>query len=89
VPKLIFKLCIFFILVLDPLRREKFQNKTEQKEVMNSLNLNTSTPIKRIRFRGDSFQETEPLLDNDHCDEPHSTKNGELPKERGLFTMFL
>lgn len=56
---------------------------------MNSLNLNTSTPIKRIRFRGDSFQETEPLLDNDYCDEPYSTKNGELPKERekGLFTM--
>lgn len=52
--------------------------------------MNTSTPIKRIRFRGDSFQETEPLLDNDYCDEPHSTKNGEMPKEReyrGLFTV--
>lgn len=55
--------------------------------VMNSINLNTSTPIKRIRFRGDSFQaDSEPLLDNDFCDEPNSTKNGELPKERGLFT---
>ena len=55
--------------------------------VMNSINLNTSTPIKRIRFRGDSFQaDNEPLLDNDSCDEPSSTKNGDLPKERGLFT---
>lgn len=50
---------------------------------MNSLNLNTSTPIKRIRFRGDSFQETEPLLDNDYCDESHITKSGEMPKEKG------
>lgn len=55
---------------------------------MNSINLNTSTPIKRIRFRGDSFQaENEPLLDNDFCDEPSCTKNGDLPKERSLFTI--
>lgn len=60
--------------------------KQQQTIVMNS-NLNTSTPIKRIRFRGDSFQaDNEPLLDNDFCDEPSSTKNGDLPKERGLFT---
>lgn len=57
---------------------------------MNSLNLNTSTPIKRIRFRGDSFQaDNEPLLDGDFCDEPISTKNGELPKEKGLFKNFV
>lgn len=56
---------------------------------MNSLNLNTSTPIKRIRFRGDSFQETEPLLqDNDNCEEPSSTKIPDLPKERGLFMKY-
>lgn len=49
--------------------------------------LNSSTPIKRIRFRGDSFQsENEPLLDPEYYDEVQSTKNGEIPRERGLFT---
>lgn len=51
---------------------------------MNSLNLNTSTPIKRLRFRNDSAQENEPLLlENEFCD-VYSTKNGDLTKERGL-----
>lgn len=51
--------------------------------------MNTSTPIKRIRFRGDSFQgEIEPLLDNEHSDEIYNTKNGENSIENGLFTYF-
>jgi hypothetical protein len=55
---------------------------------MNSINLNTSTPIKRLRFRGDSFQaENEPLIDHSFNDEPVSTKNGDLPREKGLFTI--
>jgi hypothetical protein len=49
----------------------------------------SSTPVKRIRFRGDSFQsEIEPLLENDNSDEFASSRNGEMPKERGLFTSF-
>ncbi|KAG5682386.1 hypothetical protein PVAND_011739 [Polypedilum vanderplanki] len=43
--------------------------------------MNTSTPIKRIRFRGDSVQnENEPLINNDFCEEVSSTKKGEIPK---------
>jgi hypothetical protein len=49
--------------------------------------MNTSTPVKRIRFRGDSFQsESESLLDNDYSDEVHSTKNGDISRNKGLFT---
>jgi hypothetical protein len=44
--------------------------------------MNTSTPIKRIRFRADStFQDDhEPLLDNDHDE----YKNGEIPKRKKI-----
>lgn len=49
----------------------------------------SSTPIKRIRFRGDSFQtENDPLIDVDNSDEVHSSRNGDIPRERGLFTFF-
>lgn len=49
----------------------------------------SSTPVKRIRFRGDSFQtETDPLIENDTSDDAYSGKNGEIPRERGLFTFF-
>ncbi|CRK99214.1 CLUMA_CG012486, isoform B [Clunio marinus] len=42
----------------------------------------SSTPVKRIRFRGDSFQaENEFLLDNDNTEDFHTFKNGEIPKE--------
>lgn len=47
----------------------------------------SSTPVKKIRFRGDSFQtETDSLLDNDYSDEVHSLRNAEIPKGKGLFT---
>lgn len=50
----------------------------------------SSTPVKRIRFRGDSFKaETEPLLENDNSDDFNSARNGEILKERGLFTFSL
>lgn len=46
-----------------------------------------STPMKRIRFRGDLLQtENELLIDNETSDEVHSSKNGEIPRPRGLFT---
>lgn len=52
------------------------------------INFN-STPVKRIRFRGDSFQtENDPLIENDDSDEGFSSKNGEISRERGLFTFF-
>ncbi|CAG9804507.1 unnamed protein product [Chironomus riparius] len=44
--------------------------------------MDSSTPIKRIRFRTDSLQDSEPSFDNDFYDEPFSTKNTEIPKER-------
>jgi len=45
--------------------------------------LDSSTPIKRIRFRGDSLQDSEPSFDNESCDEPFIPKYGEIPRERG------
>lgn len=49
----------------------------------------SSTPVKRIRFRGDSFQtENDLLMDNDNNDDVHSARNGEIPRERGLLTFF-
>lgn len=47
--------------------------------------LDSSTPIKRIRFRGDSLQDSEQSFDNDSCDEPFIPKYGEIPRERGKF----
>lgn len=52
------------------------------------INFN-STPVKRIRFRGDTFQtETDPLIENDDGNDVYSFKNCEIPRERGLFTFF-
>lgn len=49
----------------------------------------TSSPVKRIRFRGDTFQtETDPLIENDDGDDVYSYKNCDIPRERGLFTFF-
>lgn len=48
-----------------------------------------STPVKRIRFRGDSLQsDGEPLLPTDFDDDTTFKRNGDAPKE-GLFTIFL
>lgn len=47
--------------------------------------MDTSTPIKRIRFRTDSLQDSEPSFDYDVCDEPFNPKNGEIPREKGKF----
>ena len=53
------------------------------------INFNPS-PVKRIRFRGDPLQvETEPLIDNDVFEDASGLRNGEAPRERGLFTFFL
>lgn len=47
-----------------------------------------STPVKRIRFRGDSLQsDGEPLLPTDFDDDTTFKRNGDAPKE-GLFTIF-
>lgn len=42
--------------------------------------------MKKLRFRGDSFQESEPLIDDDYCDELNNSKFAEMPRERGEFT---
>lgn len=50
----------------------------------------SSTPVKRIRFRGDSFQtENDPLLDNDDSEDTSGVRNGEIPRQRGLFTFVI
>jgi hypothetical protein len=51
--------------------------------------MESSTPIKRIRFRGDSLQDSDPSFDNDFCDEPLIPKYGEIPRERGKFTFIV
>lgn len=67
--------------------RNSWRCKTKSEKVRIFVKImNTSTPIKRIRFRGDSFQsESEQLLENEFFDEVHSTKNGEIPRSKGLF----
>ena len=50
----------------------------------------SSTPVRRIRFRGDVFQnDNEPLLENDSNDDHNNSRNNEPMRERGLFTFFL
>lgn len=47
----------------------------------------SSTPVKRIRFRGDSFQaDADLLLDHDASDDLFQARNAEIQRERGLFT---
>ena len=47
----------------------------------------SSTPVRRIRFRGDAFQsDNEPLLENDNNDDYNNSKSSEPTRERGLFT---
>ena len=85
----LFYLKIYFsisILTLDFVSNKKtfhFAHQSPCKQQIVIMNLNTSTPIKRLRFRGDSTQESDPLLENSEIfDSP--SKNGEIPKERGL-----
>lgn len=71
---------------------EKNSRSAQSKNIgmdFKEINFNSS-PVKRIRFRGDSFQtENEPLIDNEMSEESTGLRNGEIPRERGLFTYFL